>query len=131
MPKGTTRLRASDAQKAEFSRVLLKRLAELGMNQSELASRLGLTRDAVSTYARKRSLPSASVLKKMSSVLGVPAEELLPTRYEAEEPVPLAIEMRQNGTVHLRVDVECPMELGIEIVSKLQPHATAASKRGR
>jgi transcriptional regulator with XRE-family HTH domain len=110
---------------------MLRRLAELSMNQSELASRLGITRDAVSTYARMRSLPSPAVLRKMSSVLGIPADDLLPSRYDPEPEVPLAIEVRPNGMVRLRVDLECPMELGVEIVSKLQSHARAAAGRSR
>jgi transcriptional regulator with XRE-family HTH domain len=131
MSKQSTRLRASEAQKAAFSRTMLRRLAELSMNQSELASRLGITRDAVSTYARMRSLPSPAVLKKMAVVLGISADELLPSRYEPEPEMPLAIEVRPNGMVRLRVDLECPMELGVEIVSRLQSHARTTTGRGR
>jgi transcriptional regulator with XRE-family HTH domain len=129
--KTDTRMRASDALKAEFSRALLSALAKAGMNQSELARRVGVTRDAISTYARQRSLPPPDVLKKMSKVLGVDADDLLPTRYSYEEEPAFAIEMRPNGQVRLRVDLEVPIAVGVEVIAKLQPHAPTASKRSR
>lgn len=129
-PSGGTRMRASDALKAEFSRRLLRRLAEVGMNQSELAKRIGVTKDAVSTYARQRSLPTPQTLKKMAAILQIDAEELLPSRYDYPDSVPLQIEMRANGKCAITVhQLEVPASVGIKIMTELQPYATAASKR--
>ena len=131
MVKTDTRMRASDALKAEFSRALLSALAKAGMNQSELARKIWVTRDAVSTYARQRSLPSPDVLKKIGKALGVDPDDLLPSRSSYEEEPAFAIEMRPNGTVRLRVDLEVPMALGVEIMAKLQPHAPIVNRRNR
>jgi len=92
---------------------------------------MGVTRDAVSTYARQRSLPSPPMLKKMASVLQLPADELLPTRYASQDAIPMAFEVRPDGMVHLYVDMELPMDVGVEIASKLQTYARAAIKGNR
>lgn len=131
--KSETRLRASDAQKDEFARALLSALARKNMNQSELARRVGVTRDAISTYVCKRSLPGPDVLKKIARVLEIDAEELLPSRYSYTEPSPFGMEMRPNGMALLRVEMEVPMAYAIEVIAKLQTylHANTAAKRSR
>ena len=123
--KENTRLRASDAIKQKFARTLQQRLAEIGMNQSELARRVGVTRDAISTYARERSLPGPEVLKKIAKEIGMQPEDLLPTRYSYEGRSPLSIELKPNGLAHLCVDLELPMKVGFEVMALLQPFAAA------
>jgi transcriptional regulator with XRE-family HTH domain len=129
VPPTNTRMRASDSLKAEFSKRLLRRLAEIGMNQSELAKKIGVTKDAVSTYARQRSLPTPATLRKMANILQMDPDALLPTRFEYEEALPLQIEMRSSGRCFISVALEVPAQVGIEIMTKLQPYATAANKR--
>jgi transcriptional regulator with XRE-family HTH domain len=126
-----TRLRASDAQKRDFSDRLLRRLAEIGMNQSDLARKIGVTKDAVSTYARQRSLPAPDTLKKIAVAVGLKPDDLLPARYEHEEPLPITIELRGDGKCRIICDIELPQQVGLEIISKLQPYASSHPKRGR
>ena len=76
--------------KQEFARRLHHMILERGWNQSELARRSGIGRDAVSTYVRGRSFPEAKTLRKISQALGVEPTELLPntieTAIEEDEP---------------------------------------------
>ena len=143
--RAETRLRATEQLKAEFARRLLARLAELGMNQSELARKCGLSRDAVSTYARERSLPGPDVLKKIAKCLDMKAEDLLPTRYAYTPKSPLTLEVLGNGMAHLTADIELPLSMVMNFYQEALAYhasrqssgapqaapATASSKRGR
>ena len=76
--------------KQEFARKLYHLIMDKGWNQSELARRSGVGRDAVSTYIRARSYPEPKTLLKLSKALGVKPEELLPNQMasavERDEP---------------------------------------------
>ena len=58
------------------------------MTQSELADRLGLTRQAISRYECGDSFPDISVLRELAGIFGIPLELLInsgdPTEGEAE-----------------------------------------------
>lgn len=64
--------RAADADqiRKDFSRRLLAKLRDAGMNQTELAQATGLSKDAISTYARCRSIPGKANLKKLADAEG-------------------------------------------------------------
>ena len=68
---------------AYFSR--LRKSAD--MTQSELAEKLGLTRQAVSSYERGDSFPDVSILVLIADIFGVTLDDLInsgePTRGEA------------------------------------------------
>ena len=68
----------SEITKQEFGRRLYNKILERGWNQSELARRASIGRDAVSTYVRGRSFPEPVTLKKICSALDVEPSELLP-----------------------------------------------------
>lgn len=55
----------------EFAKRLINLLRDRNMNQSDLARAAGLTRDAVSTYVRARSMPEPINLAKIAKALGV------------------------------------------------------------
>lgn len=54
------------------------RMAELNMNQRELAYRSGITPPNVSRYVNGLSSPGLYVLKKFAKVLECPIEDLIP-----------------------------------------------------
>jgi transcriptional regulator with XRE-family HTH domain len=79
-----------EMSKQEFARKLYTLILEKGWNQSELARRANVGRDAISTYVRGRSYPEPRTLQKLSKALGVKPEELLPNQFanavEKDEP---------------------------------------------
>ena len=127
-----TRLRASEELKAEFARRLLKRLAEVQMTQSDLARRIGVSKDAISTYARRRSLPAPPTLRRISTALGCKPEDLLPKRFDHAPEVPmetpLALEFIQGGKAILKVNLEVPSEVAIKMIAELKKFAPSDSK---
>lgn len=64
--------------KQEFGRRLASLIAERGWNQSDLARRAGIGRDAVSTYIRGRSYPEPKNLTKLAKALDMSPAALLP-----------------------------------------------------
>lgn len=50
---------------------------ESGMTQEELAEKLNVTRQAISSWERERTEPDLDTVQKAAEVLGVPAEELI------------------------------------------------------
>jgi transcriptional regulator with XRE-family HTH domain len=82
--------------KQEFGRRLHALILEKGWNQSELARRAELGRDAISTYVRGRSFPEPSSLKRIADALGKDPTDLLPNTFESamDRDLP-AIEIRE------------------------------------
>lgn len=77
-PSPTPELEPKELGKQEFGRRLMKLMLDRGWNQSELARRAHLGRDAVSTYVRGRSFPEPRSLKALADALSVTTEDLLP-----------------------------------------------------
>lgn len=76
--------------KQEFARKLYDLIMARGWNQSELARRAGVGRDAISTYIRGRSFPEPRTLKRLAEALDMKTEDLLPnsviSAVEQDEP---------------------------------------------
>lgn len=95
--------------KQEFGRRLYKLMLDNGWNQSELARRAGIGRDAVSTYIRGRSFPEPKNLAALAEVFGVTPRELMPNTIESaiDADIP-ALEIKQSaghpGHVWMRVN---------------------------
>lgn len=62
--------------KADFARHLYKLMVRKGWNQSELAEKAGLTRNAISTYIRGVNYPSPDSVEKLAAALGLEPEEV-------------------------------------------------------
>lgn len=107
----TTRSQASTELKAEFAKRLAERMLAADMNQSELARRVKMSKDAVSTYTRGRSLPSPASLAKIAQVLGCQPGELLPRRYDTAP---------QVGPTHLLIVNEFEAEIRIQRVVRIE-----------
>lgn len=112
--------------KAEFGRKLHNLITERGWNQSELARRCGLGRDAISTYIRGRSFPEPKNLKLIADTLGMDASELLPNSLESQitkDEAP-TFEIKQSaahpGKVWLRVNQAVSFKQAGEIMEILQ-----------
>ena len=111
--------------KQEFGRKLHAILLERGWNQSEMARRAGIGRDAISTYVRGRSLPEPATLKRMAEALGMEPTELLPNAFEAavDNGLP-ALEIREAvghpGKAWIRVNQRVSTQQAIRIMQILQ-----------
>jgi len=67
---------SQEAWRYHFSRKLEELMWENGMNQTELAKRLGISSVMVSRYMTRKSSPTVEVLLKLSSVFGTTVGEL-------------------------------------------------------
>lgn len=102
-----------------------------GMTQEELASKLGVSAQAVSKWENDNSCPDISLLPELSRVLGVTTDELLTGKNDEVKLVPetqrksldqLTLRVKINSTEGEKVRVNLPMslvkialELGVEI----------------
>lgn len=130
MSDQNTRVRASDELKREFARRLLAKLEERDMNQSDLAKSIGMSKDAVSTYARGRSLPSQDTMKKIGKALNCSPDELLPKRYDSVNTTPDLYQLtalKAPGMAHLSINAELPSKLAFKIVNLLHDHIEQTS----
>jgi transcriptional regulator with XRE-family HTH domain len=117
----TTRIRATDDLKREFARRLMERLADADMNQSDLARRVKISKDAVSTYARGRSIPSPDTLLKISKVLDIDPQELLPKRFDtATLQAPFQLTMLDDGRVSMSVQATMSFETASKVMELLR-----------
>lgn len=62
---------SANVERMEFAKKLINLMRDKDLNQSDLARKAGLTRDAVSTYVRARSMPEPANLAKLANALGV------------------------------------------------------------
>jgi transcriptional regulator with XRE-family HTH domain len=107
---------------------MLERLAASDMNQSELARRIRVSKDAVSTYARGRSIPNPQTLARMASVFGCEPADLLPARYDtAGMASPLKMHMLQDGRVAIEVMATVSLETAMDIMKLLTDDAADAA----
>src|SRR3989338_1334695 len=60
----------------ELSDFLNKGLNDMDINKTRLASRVGVTKQAISVYSRGRSFPSEDILKNICNALGAGQETL-------------------------------------------------------
>jgi len=115
-----TRMRATVELRQEFARRLLKLLADRQMSQSDLARATSMSKDAISTYCRGRSLPQPEVLSRICHTLSVDAAELLPRRFDtASMAMPLRMTMLEDGRVRLELAQTMSMATATAIIDML------------
>ena len=75
--------------------IILNKRKELGLTQSELASKLNVTDKAVSKWERNASCPDIGTIPKLAEVLGVDVNELMgstaPAKPQGEDIVALVL----------------------------------------
>lgn len=106
-----------------------------GMTQEDLASKLGVSSQAVSKWETDASCPDISLLPQLSNVLGVTTDELLTGKNDEVKLVPaserksldeLTFRIKVNSTAGDKVRVNLPMslvkvalEMGVEIIPNM------------
>lgn len=106
-----------------------------GMTQEELASKLGVSSQAVSKWENDASCPDISLLPQLCSVLGITADELLTGKTSDVQLVPkeerrnlddLVLRIYVNSTDGDKVGVNLPMSL-VKVGLEIGVDMTAAS----
>lgn len=97
------------------------------MNQSELARRAGLGRDAVSNYINGHNLPASVSLNKLCEALGLTKEELLPnasiTALDNEVPAfELKVAANDPNKAWVRINRAMSFDTATKIVGLLNDH---------
>ena len=122
--KGGDDLTPVHISKQEFGRRVQQRMYAKGWNQSELARRAGLNRDAVSTYIRGSAYPSPVNLHKLAAALGVSAEALLPNYVEraiadAHPSIDLRVSSQRPGEAWLKIDRRVSLKTALAVTQLL------------
>lgn len=138
---------SANVERAEFARRLVQHLRDRDMNQSDLARKTGLSRDAISTYVRARSMPEPRNLKVIAEALGLAPSDLTlavendPTSGEArraahhgvsEEFTPrprVSMSVLDNGKARVEIVGTLPMDLAMKVM-KVYADAVADADRG-
>jgi len=103
----------------EFSERLEVKLAQSDMSQAELARITGLSKDAISTYIRERSLPGPQNLKKLAEALKCQPADLVPKNLTGRGRSPATLTMIDTQTAHLKLEAEMPLEQATRILAIL------------
>lgn len=134
---------SANEERAFFAKALVKLLRERDMNQSELGRKTGLSRDAISSYVRARSMPEPKNLRKIADALGVETTTLtMPAEHDASlvrmpllmnEPAPegtpnaLQFAMSSGSTARVVIQVDLPVDAALELVRSYQKAVNEAS----
>ena len=73
-----------------------------GMNQLELAEKMGVTDKAVSKWERDLSCPDINSIPNLAEILGVSVEELMQIKKEAEAPVSKVSQIMETAPKRLQ-----------------------------
>jgi transcriptional regulator with XRE-family HTH domain len=129
LPRGFTAGAPVEAIKAEFGRVLQKRMVDKNWNQSDMAREAArfmpdktFQRDNISQYVRGLSLPGPVRLNALARALGCKPTDLLPVRSsETIDAVAPPLDARDlgDGTVWLRVNQAVPQSIALQIMQLL------------
>ena len=117
-----TRIRSSEETRAIFGKKLLDAIRDNNMNQSDLARRLGLTKDAISSYVRGRCLPKDETMIAICAELGIDEVELLPRRYDtspANPQVKLVSVNDNSGNYFLTISIVCNLEEANKLIASI------------
>ena len=89
----------------EFGNFIYERRCRIGITQSEMAERLGVTNKAVSKWETGKSKPTTNTLRKMAALFGISVEELLKQ----------TIVVREKGSGTRRIFEERLAAMGYEL----------------
>lgn len=112
----------------EFAKRLMNRRADLGLSQSDLASRAAVylpdkrsfSRASISRYEAGENLPGPSTLTAIAKALNSEPDDLLPRRRIVATPrAPLTLEADDSGHVKLSIDTKVPFETAMKIMALL------------
>jgi transcriptional regulator with XRE-family HTH domain len=120
------KVKSTEEVRLVFGKKLLDAIRDADMNQSELARRLGISKDACSSYVRGRCLPKPETLARICSELGVTQEDLLPRRFDSA-PTTERIKLVSMGpdAYFLSINIIVSLKEATDIMSLLPAHQDA------
>lgn len=137
-PSAAEKVRPEHRHK-EFAARLNRAMLNKGWSQSELARRatqalpaqanIGsggkpeIGRHLVSSYIRGVHMPTQVVLETLAKVLGVKVEDLVPeteAEWVSSSPAPFTISASAQGNVRLKIDMDLPLDVALEIAALLK-----------
>ena len=132
MPHRNTRIRSTPELRKVFGQKLLNAIRDANMNQSDLARRLNITKDAVSSYVRGRCLPRDETFIAICSELGITEAELLPRRYDASPKNP-SIKLLpvgdDSGNYFLSINVVVSLKEATNLISQVPRGADVLAEK--
>lgn len=124
-----------DPQKAEFARLLGKKMEDRGWNQSDLARAAEkflpkgqkFRRDNIHVYLNQVALPRPKQLIAIAKALDMSPEELLPGVQHARTEPSYSMQpvIGEPGKAHLRVTMKVPMRTALAVLSILEQQELA------
>lgn len=121
------------ATRDAFARRIDLAIKTLGINQSELARRAELPRDAISTYMRAKSFPTNENLVKLAKALGMTVTELsgLPdpmSRGEAKPALAIKVSSSNPNLAWIGLNRLVSFATAVEIAKILEADKTATTQ---
>lgn len=110
----------------KFSENLLQVLEERGMTQTDLARRSGLSKDAISTYVRQRSIPTKDSLELIAKALEVEPARLVPKVTGDSKRSPITVTMEGADKMRVVVDAVLPVHVATQIIELINSAEAAA-----
>lgn len=110
--------------KQDFGQRVRRLMYSKGWNQSELARRANLRRDAISTYIRGIAFPSPKSLHTLATALDVKPEDLLPNyveqAIEADHPsIDFRVSPSRPNEAWLKIDQRVSTKTALEVMRLL------------
>lgn len=113
-------VKSTEELRQVFGSRLLDSIRNAGLNQSELARRCGLTKDAISSYVRGRCLPKQATFDKICAELEVHKNDLLPRRYDTHTGNAAIKLVSVSATeFHLSINVLVSLEDAMAIIAQI------------
>lgn len=100
-------------EKKVFRERLIARMKEQKLTATDLADKVGLSKDAISTYTTMRSLPTPKTLEKLAKALKCKPQDLLPDRVQLDT----ILEIRDHtepGYRLLVIKMPVPLKLALK-----------------
>lgn len=128
---------AAKAEREAFSKKLIALMRDNDLNQADLARKSGLTRDAISTYVRSRSMPEPGNLALLAKALNVQPsyfrEDNLVLNADGDGLVPAKsltrdrceIKLQPDGTARIEIIANVPMENATRLAQVWREIATS------
>ncbi|MEQ8966848.1 MAG: helix-turn-helix transcriptional regulator [Azospirillaceae bacterium] len=105
-----------------FGENLRRRARELGLSDSEVARRVGLSANRYSNYVRNEREPDLATLRKLADVLGISLDSLLNSDKTTKE------SDRDPSIEAIIVDLGILNPLGIDVAASIVRSLTAKEK---
>ena len=100
-----------------FGRKIQEILSNKGLNQSDLAKTLRVSRNTINAYVRGQSLPSPASLVKLAEHFDMSTEDLLPVTVRRPEQPSMTMKITDDGNAFLTINKKLTQSTAAKIVT--------------